>query len=470
MSKKTAKILAGVFLTIAATALVVLLVTLFHKDAPAEPKVTPTPTVTPTIAVPEGSVLLWRLSEVSEESDKGSRYCSYRYEYDEQGRCISSAEYYADETEPHTKCEFSYDSDTRYTTVTLFERGNRGENPMASLYVPDTKTIYVFDTRGNKLSEERYDLEDGAYVFYYRYEYDYDNDGFVTRSRRYDLAENGSFFLMRDSTYDWLGNILTDYDAGLGSEITWSRETYFRDDYGHIIEKWSELPTGDGGVDKSMFGESRTDSLGRVVSRTEPAYFSDDTYDYWRYEYQYFDDGGWRDVSYDLNGYMRELTEYDAYGNKTKEEYWFQDGLSRSTEREYEPRRGGNMLKYTSRDDDESEACYRYEYDEFGNQILIEALVDGEWEMVSTEKYNAEGKIVSKERELFSVEYIFDENGNCVESVHTVHSDGTKESEYYTYVPIVVTAEEAQFAETFYQPVRWTWPAGLWSYNTKMHY
>ena len=69
------------------------------------------------------------------------------------------------------------------------------------------------------------------------------------------------------------------------------------------------------------------------------------------------------------------------------------------------------MLKYTSRDDDGTESCYRYEYDEFGNQILAEALVDGEWEMVSAEKYNAEGKIVSKERELFSVEYIFDENG-----------------------------------------------------------
>ena len=170
MSRKTAKILGGIFLLIAVTALIVLLVTLLHKDSPETSKDTPTKAPTPSISVPEGSVLVWRLAEVTSESNSGERYVSSRYEYDERGLCISSKEYY-DDNEPETECEFSYDEDTKCTTVTVLEHKTVSMGALSAMDSTDNKSVYVLNPEGVKLSEERYDFTDGAYELRYKYEY-----------------------------------------------------------------------------------------------------------------------------------------------------------------------------------------------------------------------------------------------------------------------------------------------------------
>lgn len=464
MGRKTAKILGGIFLLIAVTALIVLFVTLLHKDSPETSKDTPTKAPTPSISVPEGSVLVWRLAEVTSESNSGERYVSSRYEYDERGLCISSKEYY-DDNEPKTECEFSYDEDTKCTTVTVLEHKTVSMGALSAMDSTDNKSVYVLNPEGVKLSEERYDFIDGAYELRYKYEYEYNSEGAVIRRTGYGLMDEGVFYMTGEQTYDWLGNILVDYDAG-NSAYSWHRSTYVRDNYGHIIEELHEYAPG-GDSDPSDYGTSELDSQGRVVMRTEPAHFAEEPkLNYWKYEYQYFDDGGWRDISYDLYGEISEITEYDVYGNKTKEESYYNGKLTRGKTWEYEPRRGGYMLRCSGYGDTKNEEfSYRYEYDDAGNRIRIEALLDGEWQTIAREEYNDAGQIVRIERNLYTCEFLFDENGNYKERIYTALSEGRKSIDSYTYVPIVITEEELRLAEEYCQPAMWTVPGSLWPDN-----
>ncbi|MBP5353951.1 MAG: hypothetical protein J6Y67_02290 [Lachnospiraceae bacterium] len=464
MSGKAAKILTVFFAGVAAIALIVFLVSLLHKETPEEPKATPTPTV--TITVPKGSVLVWRVSEVNTVTYEGEKYCSARYEYDDRGLCIAAYDYVADSKEPFKTAELSYDVNTKYTTVTEMEnRGQESLIPLSGVAGYNQKSVRVLDPAGRIMIEEVYDYTDGDYVLRYRYEYEYDQDGYVTRRREFSIGDDGVYYMHGERTYDWLGNILTEYvlygSAGSG---TWDRNVYVRDGYGHIIEDRSERPTGNGDeTEVYVHGTSELDSQGRVVRRTTPAYYAEDTkVDYWRDEYHYFDNGGWQNVSYGLDDEMHEVIEYDAYGNKIREANYFEGKLTRSREWEYEPARGGNMLKYSGHGNDPGdEFSYRYEYDDDGNRILVEALQDGEWQTITREEYNDAGQIVRRERTGYTCEYFYDENGNCTESVSTSMYDGTKSTDSFIYEPIVITEEEARLAGEYYQPVKWTVPYEL---------
>lgn len=449
--KKAIGLIVGIC-AVALVAWIVLMVTVFRdKEEEKKPFVTPTPYQLPE--VPEGSVLVWRLLEVYDVPEKGAGYYSYRYTYDDKGRCISALRY--DEPD-HVEMEFmlSYDETTGRTTVT------RLESSYGTPGVFSTKYVTVYDAQGRAVSKEHSELENGVYVPSSKDEIDFDDQGRPTARRVYDSFYTGQLILCMERTYDPLGYVLSEYDRYRGKI-----DNYTRDPYGHVIEHWTEWPTEEPSRGRIVDGESELDDEGRVVLRREPWWVegADGEYveAYLEYRYTYSDDGTWRNEWYSEDGRLREVQEFDVYGNITLEKEFYEDGTVSGWESVYQPRFNGRVLQSSKYKEDGSfEYTYRSEYDDFGNRVRTYTLEDGKWELLYEDSYDAEGRRTGIQRAYHSVDYRYDEYGNCVETVYHM-KDGGDSVEYYTYVPFVITKEQAEQPDSFSLPELYLYPGLL---------
>ena len=474
-TKKTPYWIAGVC-AFALVAWVVLMVVIFRDDDLKNNKnntdnktehkndITETPGATPTIAVPEGSVLVWRVAECMKRNDDEMVGTRTEYQYNELGQCVGAMRY--DRTGAMSELwKFQYSMTKSKTTgkevpqtiVTMVENPNSGEDkikyamintyedgrPMIEMTGETTDAEELADFRPNK-----------------RVEYEYEENGDCKDIRTY-LTLNAAnlklskreFAIVREDT----------------PEVReWWEERYLG---GNIYERWAEFSDSCGvffrhgcvknNSDEGIFdfrvmkkvkddntvvynlvefnnGYTQSDRVAESVEVTE----RDDGTRQYVYTHYYFDN----------TSDLASVAECDSNGRRIMEEFYDRSFVSQKI---WEYDDSGRLTKWYV-------YCETLEYYEGGcevvyNQdghVLLKRVINGrgEWETVYTASFDSRGnmtqRVVGDKSEAFSYEY--DEFGNLTGFRYKSPSENFQE--VMTYTPIVITEEQAREAEKYYFP------------------
>lgn len=425
MDRRKAIWIIGSAVAIALIAIVALVVTKLSGKQGGSGK-EPTPTVLPE--VPEGSVLVWRLSEVrgKQKDDRGTMEWAETFSYDELGRCTEHVSYTGGKQTG--RVSYTYDAGTHQTM-------SRKE------YTDDTdvdrRDEITYDARGREVLE-RYYSRDGSSG----------GDGWLISNEEthtYGIADNGLEYVDYYSAH---------YEHG---EVQQERRDY----YDPKERKYLKQERVGGSDPWITDREIRYDEAGRETAEYAITDFEtvDDSFVIKETalvrERLYKDDGTCREFFY--NGPDRSLSvimEYDADGNKLKATNYDPDGQTL----EY------RIWTYTSDKNGRSEKMEKYypdgtmEYwslEEFDkdDEILRRTVYIASEKTESVgylREVNALGQTVRESRyELETTEYTYDENGNRVHATFERENDCTISWEYI-YTPMVLTEAQAAEAEEYY--------------------
>ncbi|MBQ7971987.1 MAG: hypothetical protein IJ291_00835 [Lachnospiraceae bacterium] len=245
--------------------------------------------------------------------------------------------------------------------------------------------------------------------------YEYDEKGNQIKRINY---EDGELDITVESTYDEMGNLITEKTA-MGETGIVRTFTYAYDEDGNKIREEFDN------------GKEELNDLNRV---TEFTYDENGNCIYSKGEYA---DGS---VSSVVN------SEYDENGNLIKESSLYGFAMVPVvTTYEYTYDYEGNIVKRVKKEDDGTETVDEYTYDENGNVLthLEEGgyiLAPGRYEYTYDAKGNCTKEVLyfaDTGSHWHTIEYTYDENGNLVEKIF--YTDDARIETTYTYVEMEIT-------------------------------
>lgn len=373
--------------------------------------------------------------EIANDETQYSRKTSFVY--DEKDRVIKNEIVKSDETVQ--LIEVTYDEKARVITMTgNWEYSKTGFKAVAT-YNEDWKAIknerfdengtlvYAaeFDGNGHEIRTTYYD-ENGKPSWIHGYEYD--EDGKKIKDTSYN--EDGSISMIYRYEYDEKGNLTkaARYDE---TETLRAYDVYEYDENGYILK------------------DTRYNANGVKTGYTE--YFENTTY---INKYA----GQRRSESYDSDGNLSSVYEYNRNGETTKSENYRNGKLWSAEENEYDE--DDRMVKKLSYDSERKLTGYTvYEYDE--NYILSETSYDSDGnktkytEYVEKTSYYNRGydtyrkKIEKYENGVLTSrdEYEFDENGKRTK---LISYDGNGNKTGYTEYVVIKTNRNGYESEGSY--------------------
>lgn len=388
--------------------------------------------------VPQGSVLVWCRTEAVEIYDGVTR--GTRYKYDDEGRCIRSAKY-----EDYSKLKAESDVRTfEYISGEGLVRETYDKDVYLDIWADDPETFegrteILLDVDGNQRGKKEYiKKEDGSYLLVYESEsnrygiktsiFSYDKNGVLKEGARCGVDANG-----------WMVSG-EEYVAATGQWRPFERAEF--DELGRAVKVYRIWPEGGEVVEETI--THREDGAWTVWSHN----MYDDSVVEYRID---FDKDGERILNQQLQdgkpwGYYDSLeTEPTERGTLERyTEYNYDDNGNpypmKIVTRELDHK--GNTLQvyqYNSRIDSEG-VIYEAEYDEQG-RIMKSVVRYESWDWETDSK-----EILSTERA-----YTYDEYGNCI-SIMVTEENGETWREQFTYVPKVITEEQAKENEQYYDP------------------
>lgn len=352
--------------------------------------------------------------EIANDETQYSRKTSFVY--DEKDRVIKNEVVQSDETVQ--LIEVTYDEKARVITMTgNWEYSKTGFKAVAT-YNEDWKAIknerfdengtpvYVteFDGNGNTIRSTNYD-ENGKPSWSYGYEYD--EDGKKIKETSY--KEDGSISMIYRYEYDEKGNLTKEarYDE---TETLRAYEVYEYDENGYVLKNTRYSANG--------------------VKTGYKEYFENTTY---ANKYA----GERRSESYDSDGSLSYIYEYNKNGKTTKSENYSSNGKLRSAE-EYEYDESGNLIKSSSYDADRKFTSYSvYGYNESGKRIKI-SKYDGSGTLTEYTEIKRDGKYVLSET-------VYDADGNKTE--YTEYLENTPDYNTYSRTKRYEKYENGKLAE-----------------------
>lgn len=309
--------------------------------------------------------------EIANDETQYSRKTSFVY--DEKDRVIKNEIVQSDETVQ--LIEVAYDEKARVITMT----GNREYSKTGF------KVVATYNEDWKAIKNERFD-ENGTLV----YAAEFDGNGHEIRTTYYD--ENGSISMIYRCEYDEKGNLTkaARYDE---TETLQAYDVYEYDENGYVLK----------GTQYSASG----------VKTGYTEYFENTTY---INKYA----GQRRSESYDSDGNLSSVYEYNRNGETTKSENYRNGKLWSAEENEYDE--SGNLIKSSSYDADRKFTSYSvYGYNESGKRIKI-SKYDGSGTLTEYTEIKRDGKYVLSET-------VYDADGNKTE--YTEYLENT--SDYATY-------------------------------------
>ena len=388
--------------------------------------------------VPQGSVLVWCRTEAITIYSGGTK--GSRYEYDDEGRCIRSA-WYDDFGIPKEE-----------SNVRTYQY-LAGEGLVRDTHYED---VYVED------------YQDQPELFSGRIELDRDIDGNCRRKTEYIKKDDGSYLKIYEYEENEFGNIVSTYNYDTDGVLRDAMRC--ETDVNGWVVRGEEYVAETGRW--QVFERAELDELGRAVK----------VYSAWgenieRLEasFTYREDGS-RTV-WEYNMYDDSIVEYridfDKDGRRILNQQ-YQDGKpwGYCDSLETEPTERGILERYTEYNYDDNGNPYPMktvtrELDHRGNILQVYYFEmstlrqsDG---VVYEAEYDEQGRIMksviryesweTESKEVLSTEraYTYDEYGNCI-SIVVTEENGETWREQFTYVPKVITEEQAKENEQYYDP------------------
>ena len=345
------------------------------------------------------------ITEFSEDDTRYSRKESFVY--DEKNRLIKDEIVQSDEIVQ--QFEITYDEEARVITMTGHREYSTGKTTTVTAYNEDWKAIkaerfnengtlvYVVEYDGND-NETKSISYDASGKVVYGYGYEYDEDGKKTKRLSYD--ENGEIKSYTTYEYDEKGNLIKEENFDAAGALQ-EYYVYECDEDGYILK------------------ETRYDANGVKRSCTE--YFENTTN-----ENKYFGSKQRRSESYDSDGSLSGITEYNRNGDIVKSEQYISGKLYGIEEREYDE--SGNLIKSSSYDADRKFTGYSvYGYNESGKRIKI-SKYDGSGTLTGYTEIKRNGDYILSET-------VYDGDGNKTEYTEYLEntSDYTKYSRRKRY-------------------------------------
>ena len=359
-----------------------------------------------------------RLAKVSVKNAEGKSTATYVMTYTDRGFISEIAgEIANNESQYSRKTSFVYDEKARVITMTgNWEYSKTGFKAVAT-YNEDWKAIknerfdengtpvYVteFDGNGNTIRSTNYD-ENGKPSWSYGYEYD--EDGKKIKETSY--KEDGSISMIYRYEYDEKGNLTKEARCD-ETETLRAYDVYEYDENGYVL-KMTQYSAG--GV-KTGYKE----------------YFENTTY---ANKYT----GERRSESYDSDGNLSSVYEYNRNGETTKSENYRNGKLWSAEENEYDE--NGNLIKSSSYDADRKFTSYSvYGYNESGKRIKISEY-DGDDKLTGYTEIKRDGKYVLSET-------VYDADGNKTE--YTEYLENTPDYNTYSRTKRYEKYENGKLAE-----------------------
>lgn len=381
--------------------------------------------------------VVWCLSEMYLVSSSGEKTLLRKYEYDQKGRCVS-------------------------------EKAGAEDSTKTMEYVYDEKNLFLTKITCDDLN---------------RYEISYDNKGRVRREVIMSLKEDS----VRTVEYDEYEN-RTYRCVRNGEKNEEERWLYTYDEYGHVIKEIYQ----DNGGKQEVIQWSDCDDTGRVLRTYEKnkrgnpddillsvVYNTDGS----RAETKYPGKELSGDTVYNADGKMtEEITrttngseevievrytyKYDEKGRLIKS-ICVNDYTKRQTEMEYTYMTEGNQYIVWEHDviiDLETDQIIEFDQ-KYSAYTLREgtAFEDGTYDKYEYRMERTDGRGEKTGNERSVTEFAYDENGNLISQ--TMFADeiydssnktefGRKLTTHYVYIPIYVTAKQAERNREFFDPLK----------------
>lgn len=351
--------------------------------------------------------------EIANDETQYSRKTSFVY--DEKDRVIKNEVVQSDETVQ--LIEVTYDEKARVITMTgNWEYSKTGFKAVAT-YNEDWKAIknerfdengalvYAaeFDGNGNTIRSTNYD---GNGKHSWSYGYEYDEDGKKIKETSY--KEDGSISMIYRYEYDEKGNLTKEarYDE---TETLRAYEVYEYDENGYVLKN------------------TRYSASGVKTGYTE--YFENTTY-----ANKYAEER--RSESYDSDGNLSSVYEYNKNGETTKSENYRNGKLWSAEENEYDE--SGNLIKSSSYDADRKFTSYSvYGYNESGKRIKI-SKYDGSGTLTEYTEIKRDGEYILSET-------VYDGDGSKTQ--YTEYLENTPDYNTYSRTKRYERYENGKLAE-----------------------
>lgn len=351
--------------------------------------------------------------EIANDETQYSRKTSFVY--DEKDRVIKNEVVQSDETVQ--LIEVTYDEKARVITMTGNREYSKTGFKVVATYNEDWKAIknerfdengalvYVaeFDGNGNTIRSTNYD---GNGKHSWSYGYEYDEDGKKIKETSY--KEDGSISMIYRYEYDEKGNLTKEarYDE---TETLRAYEVYEYDENGYVLKN------------------TRYSASGVKTGYTE--YFENTTY-----ANKYAEER--RSESYDSDGNLSSVYEYNKNGETTKSENYRNGKLWSAEENEYDE--SGNLIKSSSYDADRKFTGYSvYGYNESGKRIKI-SKYDGSGTLTGYTEIKRNGDYILSET-------VYDGYGNKTE--YTEYLENTSDYTKYSRTKRYEKYENGKLAE-----------------------
>lgn len=379
------------------------------------------------------------IARYNHEGTEGEISTKAIFEYDEKGRVVKNEIFQNEKSVQNI--EIKYDEKARTITMegerqfsydSVYKRIATYDENWKMIkregFDKNGKLIRLseYDKNGNEIKSISYD-ENGKVV--YGYGYEYDEDGKKIKETSY--KEDGSISMIYRYEYDEKGNLTKEarYDE---TETLRAYDVYEYDENGYVLKN------------------TRYSANGVKTGYTE--YFENTTY---INKYA----GQRRSESYDSDGNLSYIYEYNKNGNTTKSENYSSKGKLWSAE-EYEYDEDDHLVKKLSYDSERKLTGYTvYEYDE--NYILSETSYDSDGNKTKyteyvekTSYYNRGDDTYRKKIEKYENgvltsrdEYEFDENGKRTK---LISYDGNGNKTGYTEYVVIKTNRNGYESEGSY--------------------
>ena len=311
------------------------------------------------------------IARYNHEGTEGELSTKAIFEYDEKGRVVKNEIFQNEKSVQNI--EIKYDEKAR--TITM-----EGERQFS--YDSVYKSFAAYDENWKMIKRESFD-KNGKLIQLS----EYDKNGNVTKFISYD--ENGGIKSHTVYEYDKKGTLIKEssYDAAGALQVYY---VYECDENGYILK------------------ETWYDANGVKNHCTE--YFENTTH-----ESKYISGNQRRTESYDSDGNLSSVTEYNRNGDIVKSERYLSGKLYGIEEMEYDE--SGNLIKSSSYDADRKFTGYSvYGYNESGKRIKIS-------------EYDGDNKLTGYTEAKYDGEYILSE------TVYDGDGSKTKYTEYLENTP-----------------------------------
>ncbi|GEM_PF-3054843 len=488
MNRKKIKITVGVLLAVLLIASIVAVIMMIDRiqkgnnggNAPGNETVTPTedPEAVPS-EIPEGSVLVWKLSECTTRRNIDGSTTRTVYEYNGDGQCVTATVYdrVGNVSERYRfqylkeESAFFEGENAAHTIVIKVEEPDNTSREWKSVTVDKYEGGHLFSHETGRATDPE---EITDFIVTSRDLYKYDRDGTQTECLQY-RSQTTDILRLTGKQYmvKWAGSEIRECwtENYTGGEPVYRTVTY-ADDFGvFLIDSYYKEKDESPDLRLVPLREFGNDKLYEAYSGEKCRYSA---------EIITNADGSRKYIvrnTYNPDSPEIDLVrEYDAKGRETLVEY-YNGGAYARKKYEYDGDRLTKWYRFYLRNGKLMDGRI-IEYDADGRVTRIVGTSAGEWGFSFDEAksgkwddwYHAEfdehGNLkrrvtIGEGEEQFFYEY--DENDNCIGYRHQSREGDLTES--MTYIPVVITEEQVKATEVFYFPTSDPMPEGLRGYE-----